>query len=1209
MPKKPKKPKNMLGASNRPSSQDLGPPGIENDNPVFEMEEEQAKNTGLTKAQEVRHAKELHEQRALQEKKARGAQALQEAMRDRGTFETEQSAESAVHMTGSARESPTPPGPGEGGPKHARGAASAKIRVRMRETATMQTASGIPMLLPPADPQYLAYPDNRGNRLVLFDLADASPAASAGAVAIQLEHSPTAARVSADGSSLCLGCTGAGGGSLVVFDTADVLAAVATAAAQGEPAPAVQPQAQSSQPLGSRVAMVAFSHDGGRLFAMCAYGLVTVHDARSEGLPILRTLPFTGGAGSSNSTLAHAGRGDGYSGSTELLAAAGGGIMTSDAGTPCARQVRLWSVENDRETQMRTLDFNSIADAVALSVDAKQLAVGMQNGTVQVFSTATWEMVVDLPVSTDDGALGATEDPRVLSLQFSPDGTKLAAGRVGLDEFTVYDLSATATVVGRFYQPKSYAYNLAFFPSGDMLVTSGGVPGRFIVRMLQQPPNGADTLMCHMTAPSSSDDRSTPSSPVITSADVDDRSGVVALAAGSNLEVTARGKVLMSEDFGVAIEATTKMWSFLDHSGVRLQPGGALVACILGGGKAGVVALAVGSEEAFRFDTGGATVYDMAWSVDGSLLAFATGQGIRVLAAGQGGAEVCWLEQGTHVACCCFDSAGSWLAVGHQSGGVSIWDVSTWELAQTLAVDGVYLVCFSPNTGSWLGTSNTNGVSIWNVETWELAQTVVKDGLVSCVCFSPSSDRIAFWTDNTKEVVVQSLGSGEELHHFKDVNAASGLSFSPEGDFLLCCPHATIALDPHKARVLDLNAGANAEWAQYLPAMTLPVAGGVLGSRTLGWGQLSCGDDSTESNEDANSRPWVLYGAVGSQFVVADITTARHAIEDNAWSTERLIFISEQYPELVSSLARSAPHLVNIRDPETGDTILHHLARTRQTEMLHAWLDSGATVTPIKNAEGQTAVIVAIIMEQIDVAQLLWRALPRPVNLLAASLVLEELCMLPMTHPHLVKSFLEDVEPAIMQTVTTFRTALVRPAEVCGRPSISLVDMDTAEKLGDAAAPVSKKDAANSVPAAWAGKLPNDQPKTLVASKVVLLPNLLGDAKNSPFHEIVTYCDASVYNSKLLALIIQSKWEENIRFPRQLSIMLYGCAFAVGSAAMLASAAGDPISKDEAATFVDVLQGSMIFFEVVALGSEGWQLVRELLKSATCSVTDGACVF
>ena len=208
--------------------------------------------------------------------------------------------------------------------------------------------------------------------------------------------------------------------------------------------------------------------------------------------------------------------------------------------------------------------------------------------------------------------------------------------------------------------------------------------------------------------------------------------------------------------------------------------------------------------------------------------------------------------------------------------------------------------------------------------------------------------------------------------------------------------------------------------------------------------------------------------------------------------------------------------------------------------------------------------------------------------------------MLPMTHPHLVKSFLEDVEPAIMQTVTTFRTALVRPAEVCGRSSISLVDMETTEETGDAAALVSDKDVSNIVPAAWAGKLPTDQPKTLVASKVVLLPNILGDAKNSPFHAIVTHCDASVFESKLLELIIQSKWEENIRFPRQLSIMLYGCALAVGSAAMLASAARDSSSSEgEAATFVDVLQGLMICFEVVALGSEGWQLVRASLRTAS----------
>ena len=39
------------------------------------------------------------------------------------------------------------------------------------------------------------------------------------------------------------------------------------------------------------------------------------------------------------------------------------------------------------------------------------------------------------------------------------------------------------------------------------------------------------------------------------------------------------------------------------------------------------------------------------------------------------------------------------------------------------------------------------------------------------------------------------------------------------------------------------------------------------------------------------------------------------------------------------------------------------------------------------------------------------------------------------------------------------------------------------------------------------------KPKTLVASKVVLLPDVLGDSDSSPFHSIVTHCGASVFES------------------------------------------------------------------------------------------------
>ena len=51
--------------------------------------------------------------------------------------------------------------------------------------------------------------------------------------------------------------------------------------------------------------------------------------------------------------------------------------------------------------------------------------------------------------------------------------------------------------------------------------------------------------------------------------------------------------------------------------------------------------------------------------------------------------------------------------------------------------------------------------------------------------------------------------------------------------------------------------------------------------------------------------------------------------------------------------------------------------------------------------------------------------------------------------------------------------------------------------------------------------LSNTKPKTLVASKMVLLPEILGDGDSSPFHFIVTHCDASVFESKLVELIVQ----------------------------------------------------------------------------------------
>ena len=63
--------------------------------------------------------------------------------------------------------------------------------------------------------------------------------------------------------------------------------------------------------------------------------------------------------------------------------------------------------------------------------------------------------------------------------------------------------------------------------------------------------------------------------------------------------------------------------------------------------------------------------------------------------------------------------------------------------------------------------------------------------------------------DGELQVVVRWLeggsSSGEALLRFPHVNVGGGLSFSHDGDFLLCCPYDRYAFDKHEMQVLDLT--------------------------------------------------------------------------------------------------------------------------------------------------------------------------------------------------------------------------------------------------------------------------------------------------------------------------------------------------------------------------------------------------------------------
>ena len=330
--------------------------------------------------------------------------------------------------------------------------------------------------------------------------------------------------------------------------------------------------------------------------------------------------------------------------------------------------------------------------------------------------------------------------------------------------------------------------------------------------------------------------------------------------------------------------------------------------------------------------------------------------------------------------------------------------------------------------------------------------------------------------------------------------------------------------------VLDTETGTDAAWDAALGPAMLP-AGKVLG-HSVGWHQTPA-----EGGGNAPPRLW-LHAAVGAHTVACEVASIQRAIEDNAWSTAQLIAVGEMRPDFIPQLIISMPHCINVRDPRTGDTVLHHVARARRCDLVSAWFGCAQSrYTPILNNDGDTPVQVAIRCHEKVIARTLWRALaPSSMNAITSPLLTDELALLASTVPELVPQFLRDVERAVVRTLGTFRSELSRRAEVLG-----LATEELPEEEGAAG---SARDS-GATPSAWAHAFfgPHLEPKMLVACKVVMMPELLGKA--GPFHKIVERCNAAVFESMLMELVVQSKWETNV-WPK-LKWIIIGYANAYGS--------------------------------------------------------------
>ena len=97
----------------------------------------------------------------------------------------------------------------------------------------------------------------------------------------------------------------------------------------------------------------------------------------------------------------------------------------------------------------------------------------------------------------------------------------------------------------------------------------------------------------------------------------------------------------------------------------------------------------------------------------------------------------------------------------------------------------------------------------------------------------------------------------------------------------------------------------------------------------------------------------------------------------------------------------------------------------------------------------------------------------------------------------------------------------------------------------------------------------------------------------------MAHCNASVFDSKLLELIVQFKWTENVRARRMQAMVVYGCTCVVAAAAMLVSVTSEDVGTNNFST-ADVLQGLLVTIELLSLGSKAFQLVSSAYTPPPC---------
>eukprot|EP01045_Picozoa_sp_COSAG04_P024257 COSAG04_NODE_3003_length_3287_cov_40.351631_1_plen_743_part_01 len=593
---------------------------------------------------------------------------------------------------------------------------------------------------------------------------------------------------------------------------------------------------------------LSLSADGSRLLTMCrGASAVEMRDARSDGLPMLATLSFDVNEGYATRRLA----------CSEALVVAAGGAWMGRPSDARSRRARVWRLNDLEGAEPVTLEFSSDANAVALRPGHEgDLAVGTGDGAVRIFASCLDESAGGGRV-VDVGDGGAVE-----SLTYSPDGALLLVGRYS-GTWTLYEVE-TGSAVGRYWGgAKSKGMISCFSPAGDMIAIDD-FAGSVLIREVRPLAPIRRIVMPGTSAAVEEGSLSTGIATTVLSGAAITAGGTVALSCGSLLQVWEGERPVLDTDVGEPISLN------LGYANpVALRADGKRVAYGLSAGTTVQVRGWGGDEEDdFALGPWATKITMLCWSADGRFIAVVAASSV-VVYDGEGTQLHEFSDEGGMAMTCGFNPSGTRLATGGNTRRIVLRDTADWSVVQTLSEEG--------------GIAHAPGGAPWDT----------------------AEERLAYWfmSDESPNGVlaVRRVDTGEVEYRVVGVNAGAAM-FSPDGKYILCGK-----MDVHPGKpmtIVSMESGAEVEWLTAFRCMALPA--GDINGLTVGWRPKP---DAAADGSSGESLPVLLHAAVGAQFCVVGVDTARHAVEDNAWGVEQLIALTESDEgDALSGVLSAAPH-------------------------------------------------------------------------------------------------------------------------------------------------------------------------------------------------------------------------------------------------------------------------------------------------------------